>query len=423
MGQRVMVVGGGGREHALLWKLARDPGVDALLCAPGNAGTAALAEAVAVRATDVPGLVRAAREHRVDLVVVGPEDPLAAGLVDALAGAGIAAFGPTAAAARLESSKAFAKEVMAAAGIPTARSVVVTDLSAGITALSAFGLPVVLKADGLAAGKGVVICGARDEAVRFLTAMLDQRALGDAGGTVLIEEFLTGPEISILSITDGRTIHSFAPARDHKRALDGDAGPNTGGMGVYAPLPDVDAATLARIHDDVLVPTIAEMARRGTPFRGTLFTGLVLTADGPRVLEYNARFGDPETQVCLPLLDGDLLPLLSGSATGTLADVPAPAVRSGAAVGVVLASGGYPGPYPTGLPIDGLDDVPGGALVFHAGTRRDDDGRTVTAGGRVLTVVGTGADLPAARDAAYAAADRITFDRRHLRRDIAAGVR
>ena len=417
-----MVIGAGGREHALLWKLAQSPAVGALFCAPGNAGTVALAESIPVRVTNIPAIVRAATEHRIDLVVVGPEDPLAAGLVDALTEAGIAAFGPTAAAARIESSKGFAKEVMAAAGVPTGRSVVVTDLAEGLTALSSFPLPVVLKADGLAAGKGVVICERRDEAVRFLTAMLDDRVLGEAGQTVLIEEFLTGPEISILSLTDGETIRSLSPARDHKRAFDGDAGPNTGGMGVYAPLPDVSGAMLARIHDEVLVPTIREMARRGAPFRGVLFTGLILTAGGPNVLEYNARFGDPETQVALPLLESDLYPLLRGVADGNLAAVPEPVLHDGAAVGVVLASGGYPGPYPTGLPISGLGDLPAGVTVFHAGTRLDADGQVVTAGGRVLTVVATGPDIATARDRAYAGADRITFDRRHLRRDIALGA-
>ncbi len=420
--QRVMVIGAGGREHALLWKLAQSPAVGALFCAPGNAGTRALAEPIPVRATDSAAIVRAATEHRIDLVVVGPEDPLASGLVDALTAAGIPAFGPTAAAARIESSKAFAKEVMAAAGVPTGRWVAVTDVAGGLAALSSFPLPVVLKADGLAAGKGVVICQRREEAVRFLTAMLDDRLLGDAGRTVLIEEFLTGPEVSILSLTDGRTIRSLSPARDHKRAFDGDTGPNTGGMGVYAPLPDVDSAMLARIHDEVLVPTIQEMARRDTPFRGVLFTGLILTANGPKVLEYNARFGDPETQVVLPLLASDLFPLLKGVADGRLADLPEPTLREGAAVGVVLASGGYPGPYPTGLPIAGLGDVPDDVMVFHAGTRVDDDGQVVTAGGRVLTVVATGPDLATAHDRAYAGADRITFDRRHLRRDIALNV-
>ncbi len=417
-----MVIGAGGREHALLWKLAQSPAVGVLFCAPGNAGTRALAESIPVRATDIPAIVRAATEHRIDLVVVGPEDPLAAGLVDALTAAGIPAFGPTAAAARIESSKAFAKEVMAAAGVPTGRSVAVRDVAGGLTALSSFPLPVVLKADGLAAGKGVVICQRREEAVRFLTAMLDDRLLGDAGQTVLVEEFLTGPEISILSLTDGRTIRSLSPARDHKRAFDGDAGPNTGGMGVYAPLPDIDAAMLARIHDEVLVPTIREMTRRDTPFRGVLFTGLILTAAGPKVLEYNARFGDPETQVVLPLLVSDLFPLLKGVADGNLADIPEPVLREGAAVGVVLASGGYPGPYPTGLPISGLGDVPADVTVFHAGTRLDADGQIVTAGGRVLTVVASGPDLATARDRAYSGADRITFDRRHLRRDIALGA-
>jgi phosphoribosylamine---glycine ligase len=415
-----MVVGGGGREHALLWALSRSPGTGSLVCAPGNAGTADLAESVPLRPTDTDAVVRAALAHRADLVVVGPEDPLAAGLADALVAAGVPTFGPSAAAARIESSKALAKDVMAAAGVPTARSVTVTTVADGLAALGEIGLPAVLKADGLAAGKGVVICGTRAEAERVLVAMLEDGSLGAAGRSVLVEAFLEGPEVSVLSLVDGETIRSLAPARDHKRVGDGDTGPNTGGMGVYAPLPDVGDALSARIHAEVLVPTVREMAARGTPFRGTLFTGLVLTADGPMVLEFNARFGDPETQATLPLLDGDLRELLDAVAHGRLAQTPAPALRPGAAVGVVLASGGYPGPYPTGVPIDGLGDVPPDVTVFHAGTARDADGRVVTAGGRVLTVVGTGPDLAAARDRAYAGVDAIRFDRAHARRDIAA---
>jgi phosphoribosylamine--glycine ligase len=415
-----MVVGGGGREHALLWKLAQSPGTSTLLCAPGNAGTAALAEAVAVRTTDTDAVVRAAIKQRVDLVVVGPEDPLAAGLADALVAAGIPTYGPSAAAARIESSKAFAKEIMAAAGVPTGRSVTVTTVADGMTAVSESGLPVVLKADGLAAGKGVVICATHDEAQNFLMSMLDDRTLGTAGQSVLVEEFLRGPEISILSLVDGETIRSLAPARDHKRAFDGDQGPNTGGMGVFAPLPDVDDAMLDRIDREVLAPTVREMSARGIPFRGTLFTGLILTADGPKVLEYNARFGDPETQVTLPLLDGDLRALLDAVAHGRLAEQPVPVIRDAAAVGVVMASGGYPGPYPTGLPITGLGSVPDDVTVFHAGTALDDTGAVVTAGGRVLTVVGTGPDLATAQERAYAGVDAIHFDRAHVRRDIAA---
>ena len=424
MPQRVLVLGGGGREHALCWKLAQSPSVNELFWAPGNAGAVGLAAAIAVRPTDLDAVVRAARDHRIDLVVSGTEEPLAEGLIDRLDAAGIAAFGPTQAAARIESSKAFGKEIMAAAGVPTARSVLVRELPTGIAALARFGMPVVLKADGLAAGKGVVICATRDEAIRALTAMLDDGVLGAAGRSVLIEEHLSGPELSILSITDGKAIYSLAPARDHKRAFDGDRGPNTGGMGVYAPVPDVDDALMRQIDREIIGPTIREMARRGTPFRGTLFTGLMLTADGPQVLEFNCRFGDPETQVVLPLMRGDLAEMLTASATGTLSRVPAPAMQDGAAVGVVLASGGYPGPYPTGLPISGLDagDTLDDTIIFHAGTRRDDTGAVVTAGGRVLTVVGLGPDLATARDRAYDRARTITFDRAWMRTDIAATI-
>lgn len=424
MPQRVLVLGSGGREHALCWKLAQSPSVGALFWAPGNAGADGLAEAIAVRPTDLDAVVRAARDHRIDLVVAGTEEPLAEGLIDRLDAAGITAFGPTQAAARIESSKAFGKEIMAAAGVPTARSLLVRDLPTGISTLTRFALPVVLKADGLAAGKGVVICATRDEAIHALTAMLDDGVLGAAGRSVLIEEHLSGPELSMLSITDGETVYSLAPARDHKRAFDGDRGPNTGGMGVYAPLPDIDDALTRRIEREIIRPTIREMGRRGIPFRGTLFTGLMLTADGPRVLEFNCRFGDPETQVVLPLMEGDLAELLTASATGTLDRVPAPSMRDGAAVGVVLASGGYPGLYLTGLPISGLDtdDATGDTIVFQAGTRRDDTGTVITAGGRVLTVVGLGPDLATARDRAYGRARKITFDRAWMRTDIAAAI-
>ena len=424
MPQRVLVLGSGGREHALCWKLAQSPSVSDLFWAPGNAGAAGLAEVVAVRPTDLDAVVSAAQQRHIDLVVSGTEEPLAEGLIDRLDAADIAAFGPTRAAARIESSKAFAKEIMAAAGVPTARSVLVRDVSEGIATLSRFALPVVLKADGLAAGKGVVICATRDEAIHALTAMLDDGVLGAAGRSVLIEEHLTGPELSILSITDGETVYSLPPARDHKRAFDGDRGPNTGGMGVYTPVPDVDEALMRRIEGEIIRPTIREMARRGAPFRGTLFTGLMLTADGPKVLEFNCRFGDPETQVVLPLMEGDLAELLTAVSTGTLNRVPPPTVRNGAAVGVVLASGGYPGPYATGRPISGLDpdDAIEDTIVFHAGTRRDDSGAVVTAGGRVLTVVGLGPDLATARDLAYARAGTISFDRAWMRTDIAATI-
>lgn len=417
---RVLVVGSGAREHALLWKLAQSPRVGALLCAPGNAGTAELAENIPARSTDIEAVVQAATEQRADLVVVGPEEPLARGLVDCLEEAGIQAFGPTRAAARIESSKSWAKEVMTGAGVPTARAAVARTLEEALTALGGFSLPVVIKADGLAAGKGVVIIGDRDEAFHVLTAFLEDRALGEAAATVVIEEFLRGQEVSVLALTDGTTTVPLVPACDYKRAYDRDRGPNTGGMGAYAPPPAVDAELMTRIQTEILEPTVRAMADRGTPMRGVLYAGLMLTDDGPKVLEFNARFGDPETQVILPLLDADLAELLAAVAGGTLADVPPIPAPDRAAVGVVLASGGYPAPYRTNLPIDGLEAVPDDLLVFHAGTRRDDAGRVVTAGGRVLTVVGLGDNLAAARDRAYAGVAAISFEDGHHRRDIAA---
>jgi phosphoribosylamine--glycine ligase len=417
---RVLVVGGGAREHALLWKLAQSPRVAALLCAPGNAGTEELAENLPVRATDVEAIVAAAHDHRIDLVVVGPEEPLAHGLSDRLRDAGIRVFGPTQAAAKIESSKQWAKELLTETGVPTARAMTARTLEEGLSAISNFELPVVIKADGLAAGKGVVIVRDRDEAFHVLTAFLEDRALGEAAATVLVEEFLRGQEVSLLALTDGETIVPLPPACDYKRVFDRDRGPNTGGMGAYAPPPAVDEALQATIRTRILEPTVRAMAARGAPMQGVLYAGLMLTADGPKVLEFNARFGDPETQVVLPLLDADLAELLSAVADGTLSEVPPPPQPTQAAVGVVLASGGYPAPYRTGYPIDGLEAVPDDLLIFHAGTRRNADGRVVTAGGRVLTVVGVGDDLATARDRAHAGVAAIGFEEAHHRTDIAA---
>jgi phosphoribosylamine--glycine ligase len=392
-----------------------------LICAPGNAGIAALAECVAIPGTDLDAVVRLASERRVDLVVVGPEDPLAAGLADRLVAVGIPVAGHSAAATRIESSKAWAKELMATAGIPTARAIAVTDREHGLRAIDEIGQggPVVVKADGLAAGKGVTVAADRAEAVAALGAIMEDRVFGAAGSTVLIEEFLDGPEVSILALTDGDAIRVLAPARDHKRAFDGDAGPNTGGMGAFAPTRIVNDALLATIREGILAPAVREMAARGTPLRGVLFAGLVLTSDGPKVIEFNARFGDPETQVVLPMLTGDLCAYLTAVATGTLAGTPEP-TYDGQAVGVVLASTGYPGSPATGFPIDGLSDLVGdNVVVFHAGTKRANDGAVVTSGGRVLTVVGRGPDLRTAHDRAYAAAEAITFEGRWFRTDIA----
>ncbi len=420
MTARVLVVGGGGREHAIAWKLARSPGVGEIVCAPGNPGLAELAECVPVPVSDLDGLVRLATDRKVDLVVIGPEDPLAAGLADQLDAAGIAVFGHTAAAARIESSKSWSKEVMAAAGIPTARSLVATDVASGRRAIAEIGGdgPVVIKADGLAAGKGVVVSGDRAEAESALASFFNE---GAPGQTVVIEERLTGPEVSILLLTDGETVRMLPPSCDHKRAFDGDQGPNTGGMGVYTPTARVDAALLARIEETIVRPAVREMARRGTPLRGVLYPGLMLTADGPKVIEFNCRFGDPETQVVLPTTVGDLGAWAMAVANGTLAATPMP-TGSGAAVGIALASGGYPGTYETGFPIRGLEDTAADpdVIVFHAGTRRAGSGEIVTAGGRVLTVVGLGPDLVTAHARAYEAADRITFAGKMMRTDIAA---
>ncbi len=414
---RILVVGGGGREHALVWKLAQSPRVEALFCAPGNAGTATLAESVPAMGLDE--VVAAATRLRADLVVVGPEAPLAAGLADRLAAAGVPVCGPTAAAARIESSKAWAKEVMAQAGVPTARAVIVDDLDAATHALADFAFPMVVKADGLAGGKGVVIAGSHAEAEMALTSLLEDRALGAAGSRVVLEEHLTGHEVSVLALTDGETVLPLTPACDYKRAYDNDFGPNTGGMGAYAPVPVMDDTLLQVVLATILEPTVRALNDRGTPLRGVLYAGLMLTAEGPRVLEFNARFGDPETQVILPLLDADLAGLLAAVATGELATVPSPPAPTGAAVGVVLTAGGYPGHYQTGLPIEGLDDVPDDVLVFHAGTRNDDAGRILSTGGRVLTLVGGGTDLASARDRAYAGAAAISFQDVQFRRDIA----
>ncbi len=415
---RVLVVGGGGREHALIHALARSSRRPELLCAPGNAGIASDARVLNVGADDLDGIVRASVDERVDLVVVGPEAPLVAGVVDALTDVGIRAFGPTQAAAQLEGSKAFCKQVMGAAGVPTAVYKVVRDPQAGLDAIERY--PVVIKADGLAAGKGVIIAGDEAEAREALEVLLVQRRFDTE--QVVVEEFLEGEELSLLALCDAQTAVPLASAQDYKRIYDGDRGPNTGGMGSYSPVPAVDDARARDICAGVHQPVLDELARRGIPFQGMLYAGLMMTGDGPLVLEFNVRFGDPETQALMPRLRSDLLGLLeAATVVGGLSGVElewAPEM----AVSVVLASAGYPASSSSGDVITGLDRVPEGVSVTHAGTAFNAEGQVVTAGGRVLNVTGLGADAVSAREAAYAAADVIEFDGKQLRRDIALKV-
>lgn len=418
----VLVVGGGSREHALAWKLAGSPQIGELLVAPGNAGTAAFARNVPVAAMDFEGVYRAAREHRVDLVVVGPEDPLAAGLVDFLAERGVLTYGPSRDAARIEASKSFAKALMERAGIPTAahRTFDSVDAALGwLSELEAEGAPPpVVKADGLAAGKGVAVAANFAEARAAVRAAMVEGAFGAAGSRVVLEERLTGTEVSAHAFCDGAHAVPMVFACDYKRVRDHDEGPNTGGMGVYSPPGFVDAVLAEQITTTITQPTVRALAEAGSPYRGTLYPGLMITPSGPKVIEFNCRFGDPETQVLLPRLDCDLLPVLEACARGTLTGV---AVRwsERAAVGVVLASGGYPGPYRTGLPISGLDTVDSDILVFHAGTKRGEDGMVLTNGGRVLTIVATAPTLAEARERVYENAHRIHFEGVHYRTDIA----
>jgi phosphoribosylamine--glycine ligase len=427
---RVLVVGAGGREHALAWRLARDPSVTEVLAAPGNPGIGRVARCVPVPADDVPGLVALVEREDVDLTVVGPEVPLVLGLVDALEAYGHLAFGPSAAAARLEGSKAFAKRVMTRAGVPTARSATFTrqDWVDDRDRVLAFlrgelgGGSAVVKADGLAAGKGVVVADSAEEASAAVEACLGRGAFGASGASVVIEERLEGPEVSAFGLSDGKTVVPLVLAQDFKRVGDGDTGPNTGGMGAYSPVPFVDVALASAIATDVLEATVRQMADDGVPYRGVLYAGLMLTAEGLKVLEFNCRFGDPETQVLMPRLASEPAQVFAAAARGELGGAEV-ALRSEACVTVVVASGGYPGEHRTGLAIEGLEDaeVVEGALVFHAGTA-ELGGRVVTSGGRVLSVSALGGSIGQARDRAYEAASRIRFEGMQRRSDIAAAA-
>lgn len=416
---KILVVGNGGREHAIVWKLRKDDPSAALFAAPGNAGTAELATNVPIKADDIPALLAWARENRPDFTVVGPEVPLCLGLVDAFEGEGFAVFGPSREAARLEGSKSFAKEVMCAAQVPTAKAETVRSEAEARAAIGRIGVPVVLKADGLAAGKGVMVCMDDGEVESALKALFAESKFGAAASEVLVEEFLEGEEASVLAFVDGQTVVPLASAQDHKRLLDGDKGPNTGGMGAYSPAPVVTDDMLAVVKSQILQPVVAEMARRGVPYKGVLYAGLMLTVSGPKVLEFNCRFGDPETEVILPRLASPLLPALAACRAGTLAQCPVEWDPRPAAC-VVMVSGGYPESYPKGLPVSGLEEARSldGVVVFHAGTA-EKNGEVVTDGGRVLAVSALGEGIREAVTAAYKAVVKISFDGAGYRSDIA----
>lgn len=420
----ILIVGGGGREHALAWKLSQSRRVERLFCAPGNAGTLGLgATNLPLAITDVPGLLAAAREHDIDFTVIGPDDALAAGVADAFEADDRRVFGPTRAAARLESSKIFTKELLARHRIPTAAAGVFSTAATARKFIAGKSYPIVIKADGLATGKGVIIAEDERAALGAVADMMEHGRFGEAGRRVVIEEFLVGHECSLHVLLDGRGgWRSFPAAQDHKRIFDGERGPNTGGMGtVSPPVRPLDAETNIRIESEILVPLTAALVMEEIDFRGLLFPGLMLTADGPKLLELNARFGDPETQVLLARLRGDLLPALEAAASGRLDRLAPLEFDPRPAVCVVLASAGYPGSYDAGRPIEGLDqDFGPDVHLFHAGTRRGADGRTVTAGGRVLGVTALGRDLADARARAYAAAGQIRFEGKQMRGDIGA---
>ncbi len=412
---KVLVVGSGGREHAICWALKKSPKVTELYCAPGNGGIGEIARCVDVKATDIPGMVAWAKEHSIDFVMVAPDDPLAMGMVDALEAEGIRAFGPRKNAAIIEGSKAFSKELMKKYGIPTADYAVFTDKEQALAYVEAQGAPIVVKCDGLALGKGVVVAQTLDEAKEAVVNMMENKAFGEAGAKVVIEECMTGPEVTVLAFTDGKTIVPMPSSQDHKRAYDGDQGPNTGGMGAISPCPNYTPELSKVCMDTIFLPTVKALNAEGRTFQGVIYFGMMLTPKGPKVVEYNARFGDPECQAVLSLLETDLMDILEACVDGTLSQVDVK-FKDAASCCLVLASGGYPIAYEKGKEITGLDQVKD-AVVFHAGTRKQ-DGKFLTNGGRVLGVTAVAPTLREAVVKAYAAAGPVFFEKMHFRKDI-----
>ena len=415
---KVLVVGSGGREHALVWKLQQSPSVEKVFCAPGNAGIAQMAECVSIGVNDFAGLIEFAKKEEIGLTVIGPEDPLLGGIVDAFEEAGLKVFGPNRLAAMMEGSKTFAKDLMLKYGIPTGGYQSFTEYEQALAYVREQGAPIVIKADGLAAGKGVVVAMTLEEAEEALHSMMVDDVFAGAGARVVIEEYLTGEEMTILSFVDRETVIPMVPSQDHKPVFDGDKGPNTGGMGTYSPVPHMDEAIVQKAIDTIVVPTVKAMEQEGIAFRGILYTGLMMTEKGPKVIEYNVRFGDPETQVVLPRLDSDLAEIFLAVAEGRLAEVKEVNWKEDAAVCVVMASEGYPGSYPKGCVITGLPEQQEDVIVFHAGTA-EKDGQIVTSGGRVLGVTALGTDLYEAKRKAYETVTGISFAGAHYRTDIA----
>ncbi|MFP3975885.1 MAG: phosphoribosylamine--glycine ligase [Dehalococcoidia bacterium] len=414
---RILVIGNGAREHTLAWKIAQSPRVDKLFIAPGNASTATIGENLDVAADDIPSLTKAAQDNRIDLVIVGPEAPLVSGIVDALQEVGIPAFGPDAQAAQIEGSKAFAKDLMQKHNIPCAESATFTSIADASDYVKKQSFPLVIKADGLAAGKGSITVESQESALQVLSDLMERRIFGDAGDRVVIEECLVGKEVSLVSFTDGKTTVPMISACDYKRALDNDQGPNTGGMGSYSPSEFFTPELSEQVMKTIVNPTIKALEQAGIAYKGVLYAGLMITSEGPKVLEFNARFGDPETQVVLPLLETDLVDIIQ-AVTNEKLDQMNIQWKDEVCVGVVMASGGYPGSYEKGFPIEGLNNVNDDVLVFHAGTKNNESGQIITSGGRVLTVVATGKTYSDARSKVYENAERIRFEGCQYRKDI-----